>query len=134
MPEGVQRFEELIAWQKARELTREAQLATAAGKFAKDDGLSNQIQRSCVSLVANIVEGYERKRPAELHQLLSMAQASCAAVRSHLSVAHDIGCLREPAFTAIMRRGEEPARVVGGLRASVERQRSSGLRIQDSGL
>ncbi len=40
---AIQRFEELVAWQRARELTREVYLVTAEGKFARDYGLAGQI-------------------------------------------------------------------------------------------
>ena len=42
----VQRFEELIAWEKASELTRGGYIATRVGPFAKDFGVASQIQRA----------------------------------------------------------------------------------------
>ena len=53
-------FEDLIAWQKARELTREIYSITKVGKFEKDFGLRTQIQRACVSIMSNIAEGFDR--------------------------------------------------------------------------
>jgi hypothetical protein len=52
----VERFEDLIAWQKARELTREIYSITGQGDFAKDFGLMGQIQRAAVSVMSNIAE------------------------------------------------------------------------------
>lgn len=40
---GVERFEDLIAWQKARVLTKYIYQITGHGALAKDFGLSNQI-------------------------------------------------------------------------------------------
>ena len=40
---GVQRFEELIAWQKARTLAKEIYTLSRVGDFARDFGLSGQI-------------------------------------------------------------------------------------------
>ena len=42
----VEKFEDLIAWQKARELTREIYQITRQDVFAKDFGLSGQMQRA----------------------------------------------------------------------------------------
>ncbi len=56
----VERFEDLIAWQKARILTRDIYQVTQQGAFAKDFGLSGQIQRAAVSIMSNIAEGFER--------------------------------------------------------------------------
>jgi four helix bundle protein len=84
-------FEDLIAWQKARELTREIYSATNSGKFEKDFGLKNQIQRACVTIMSNIAEGSDRAGRAEFHQHLVVAKGSCAEVRSQLYVAYDTG-------------------------------------------
>jgi len=51
---GVQRFEDLIAWQKARELVVAIYALTREGAFAKDFGLRDQIQRAAVSVMSNI--------------------------------------------------------------------------------
>jgi len=81
-----ERFEDLIAWQKARSLTSVVYQATRQARFAKDFGLSAQLQRAAVSVMANIAEGFERNRFAEFHQFLSVAKAPCAEIRSHLYV------------------------------------------------
>jgi len=119
----VARFEDLIAWQKARELTKAIYQLTRQGTFAKDYGLVNQMQRAAVSVMSNIAEGFERARPAEFHQFLSIAKASCAEVRSLLYVAFDVGHLAEADYQRLLAQSEEVARIIGGLRASVERQR-----------
>jgi four helix bundle protein len=119
----VERFEDLIAWQKARELTRCIYAVTGQGSFAKDPGLTNQLRRAVVSVMANIAEGFERGGRPEFHQFLSTAKGSCAEVRSHLYVALDTGHLGQPEFERVLALAEEVARVVGGLRASVQRQR-----------
>ncbi len=118
----VERFEELIAWQKARVLTREVYLATQKGKFAKDYGLARQIQRAAVSIMSNIAEGFERMHPKEFHQFLAISKASCAEVRSQLYVAVDIGYLTQPEFQQLLTLAEEVARIIGGLRASIARK------------
>jgi four helix bundle protein len=124
---SVERFEDLIAWQKARVLTHEIYEASRLGAFARDHGLAGQMQRAAVSIMSNVAEGFERNRAAEFHQFLSMAKASCAELRSQLYVALDIGYLEKAHFDRLLARAEEAARVIGGLRASVEWARQ-GLR------
>ena len=63
----VERFEELIAWQKARSLTSSIYEITRQGGFACDFGLSSQIQRAAVSIMSNVAEGFEGNSPAEFH-------------------------------------------------------------------
>ena len=124
MAERIERFEELIAWQKARSLTLEIYQVTRQGTFARDFGLSGQIQRAAVSVMSNIAEGFERGGRGEFHQFLSIAKASCAEVRSQLYVALDVGHLDQHKFERLLLQAEELARIIGGLRSSVERQRA----------
>jgi len=121
--ERIDKFEDLIAWQKARKLTKEVYRISKRGAFAKDFGLSGQIQRASVSIMSNIAEGFERGGRGEFHQFLSVAKASCAEVRSLLYVALDIKYIDKIGFKRIMDKAKEVGRIVGGLRASVEKQK-----------
>ena len=53
-------FEELHIYQRARELTNAVYAITREGAFARDFGLVNQLRRAVVSVMSNIVEGFER--------------------------------------------------------------------------
>jgi four helix bundle protein len=125
MSKKIEKFEDLLAWQKARELTREVYCFSREGVFAKDYGLSNQIQRAAVSIMSNIAEGFERGNPREFHQYLSIAKSSCAEVRSQLYIALDNGYLDKQRFDELMGLAIETGRIIGGLRVSVERRRMS---------
>ena len=117
------KFEDLIAWQKARELTKAIYQVTTAGSFAKDFGLRDQIRRAAVSVMSNMAEGFERGGRAEFHQFLNIAKSSCAELRSHLYVALDVRHLQPSAFRQLMLQAEEVARIIGGLRKAVHTQR-----------
>ncbi len=56
----IERFEDIEAWQKARELTRQIYDASNDGPFARDFGLRDQIRRASVSIMSNIAEGFEK--------------------------------------------------------------------------
>lgn len=126
MPERgpARRFEDLIAWQKARELTKKIYEITSKGQFVKDFGLRDQIRRSSVSIMANVAEGFERARQSEFHQFLSIAKSSCAELRSHLYVAHDADYLDTKTFNNLMDQAREVSLVLGGLRSAVQRRRA----------
>lgn len=127
----VEKFEDLIAWQKARILARDIYQATRQNQFSRDFGLSNQIQRAAVSVMSNIAEGFERGNRAEFHQFLVIAKASCAELRSQLYDALDAGYLTQTEFDQFMTQAREVGRIVGGLRASVEKQRNSQRNSKD---
>ena len=122
MSKKIERFEDFIAWQKARQLSRKIYQATNLPGFSRDFGLKDQIPRSAISIMSKIAEGFERGRAAEFHQFLSIAKASCAEVRSQLYVALDVGYLDETTFERLTEQAKEVGRLIGGLRASVERR------------
>ena len=125
MAKRIERFEDFIAWQKARKLTSEIYKVTNHGEFGSDFGLKNQIRRAAVSSMSNLAEGFERGRPTEFHQFLSVAKGSCAELRSQLYVALDAGYLNLPTFEALMTQATEVGQILGGLRVSVERRREA---------
>jgi four helix bundle protein len=120
---AVRRFEDLVAWQKARELTGLIYDLTRSSKFARDFGLRDLVQRAAVSIMSNVAEGFERARRPEFHQFLSIAKASCAEVRSLLYVARDVGYIDDEQFARAMSLAEQVARIIGALRVSVARPR-----------
>ena len=123
MSKKIERFEDFIAWQRARKLTSNIYKVSNIGEFARDFGLKDQIRRAGVSVMSNIAEGFERGRPTEFHQFLSIAKGSCAELRSQLYVALDVGYVVGDDFRALMNEAIEVGQIVGGLRASVERRR-----------
>jgi four helix bundle protein len=116
----VERFEDLIAWQKARHLMNEVYKVSKVGQFAKDFRLAAQIQSAAISVMANIAEGFERGKRQEFHQFLSIAKGSCGEVRSHLYAAFDVGYLREDQFNTLRDLAIEVGKIVNGLRGSIE--------------
>lgn len=119
----IQRFEDLIAWQKARQLTKQIYLCTAKGDFSKDFGLRDQIRRASVSVMSNVAEGFDRGSHGEFHHFLVIAKGSCAEVRSQLYIANDVGYLNAKVFNELMDLSIEVSKIVGGLRASIHRKR-----------
>jgi len=61
----IERFEDIEAWQTARELTQQIYKATVQGQFTRDYGLRDQVQRAAVSIMANISEGPDQSRVCE---------------------------------------------------------------------
>ena len=116
-------FEDLIAWQKARQLTKEIYQITAEGVFGRDFGLRDQLRRASVSIMSNIAEGFDRGGRAEFHQFLVIAKASCAEVRCQLYVAKDADYISHDVFSKLLDNLNEVTRVVSGLRIAVQKQR-----------
>jgi four helix bundle protein len=73
--------------------------------------------------MSNLAEGFERGGRSEFHQFVVIAKGSCAEVRSQLYVAFDAEYVTQEQFEVIMNLGSELSRIIGGLRASLQRQR-----------
>lgn len=121
MAERIERFEDLVAWQRARELHRELQVAFRQPGFARAFALRDQLERAAVSTMGNIAEGYERTGLKEFAHGLSIAKGSNGEVRSHLYAAMDAGYLSHEVFSQLHALAEETSKVIAGLRAAVLR-------------
>jgi four helix bundle protein len=121
----VQKFEDLICWKKARELTREIYKAF---KDSKDRGLKDQIERAAVSVMSNIAEGFERGTKQEFINYLFIAKGSAGEVRSQLYIALDVGYLNIETFKNLNSLAAENSRLIhsfsekikGGSRAGTQ--------------
>jgi hypothetical protein len=59
----ITRFEDIHAWQAARELSKVVYRFTGNEKFSRDFGLVDQARRAAVSVMANIAEGFDARIP-----------------------------------------------------------------------
>ncbi len=119
----VHRFEDLVAWQKGKDLAVAIYKTTQRGSLSKDFGLSGQMQRAAVSIPSNVAEEYERGTSAEFHHGLSTAKGSCGELRTQLSIASEIGYVSQQEFAPLLAQAEEVSRIIGGRREAVKRQR-----------
>ena len=85
----IERFEDIQAWQLARELTQKIYQLTKKPMFSKDYGLRKQIQNAAGSSMHNIAEGFDSESNAEFIRFLRYAKRSCTEVQSELYVALD---------------------------------------------
>ena len=125
MTAKIQRFEDFIAWQKARALTASVYEITNQGGFATDYGLKDQIRRAAVSIMANIAEGFERSGASQFQHFLAVSKASGAELLSHLYVSLDVVYLDQKDFETLIGQAVEVGKIVGGLRASVQKRQAA---------
>lgn len=85
----IERFEDIEAWQLARDLTRKVYGLTKKTGFARDFGLRGQIQDAAGSSMHNIAEGFDSETNPEFIRFLRYAKRCCTEVQSELYVALD---------------------------------------------
>ena len=110
------RFEDIKAWQEARELVKLIYRAINSNlAFRKDLRLVNQIQGAAVSTMANIAEGFSRHSNKEFVQFLYISKSSASEVQSHLYVALDQKYIVEDHFKQIYGSAETVCKMTSNL-------------------
>lgn len=95
----ISRFEEIQAWQSARELCKSVYQITANDRLSRDFGLVDQVRRAAVSIMANIAEGFDSRSNSEFIQFLYYALRSASELQSHFYVALDQSYMTDARFT-----------------------------------
>jgi four helix bundle protein len=129
-----QKFEDIDAWKKARELTKEIYKISNSGRFAKDFGLRDQIRKASISIMSNIAESFERGGRKEFIQFLSMAKGSAGGVRSHLNVAIDQTYLDKASYDHLVCLCEETSRLLSGLIKYLSQSNVQGVKYKSTAL
>ena len=111
----IQRFEDLICWQKARIIVNDIYNITFTGEFSKDWSLKHQIRRAAISVMLNIPEGFCRKSHKEFKQFLFFAHGSLGEVQSDLYIALDRKYINQDLFSEIYSKCEEDSKIISGL-------------------
>jgi four helix bundle protein len=111
----INRFEDIEAWQKARELARVVYQSTKDGQISRDYGLRDQMRRAGVSIMANIAEGFSRRSNREFCQFLFIAKSSAAELQSHAYVALDQAYIGEADFQKLYDSLDHTSRMISNL-------------------
>lgn len=111
---SIEKFEDILVWQKGRELARRIYRCSGNGAFGTDFALRDQIRRAVVSITSNIAEGFERAGNKEFIQFLSNPKGSCGEVRSQLYIALDQGYITNEQFHDFYQLGLEIRRLIDG--------------------
>jgi four helix bundle protein len=111
----IERFEDIKAWQLAKEVVMEVYDICRNTRLAKDFGLRDQIQRSSVSTMSNISEGFERESKKEFIKYLVIARASAAETESLLYVISELSYIEECQFKLLYGKLTEIAKMTNGL-------------------
>jgi four helix bundle protein len=112
----VETFEDLICWQKAKEL---AVITYSNFKTSKDFSFKDQMQRAVISISNNIAEGFERRGNKEFSYFLSIAKGSCGEVRSMLYIALDLRYINQEVFDDLFSRSLEISKIISALGRSL---------------
>jgi four helix bundle protein len=117
----ISRFEDIQAWQEARQLVKVVYKITSLGMFAKDFGLRDQIQRASVSAMTNIAEGFDCESKAEFARFLGIARRSSVEVQSLLYTAFDLAYISEQQLKEYYEQARKTKALIGGFKRSLSK-------------
>jgi four helix bundle protein len=108
----INKFEELVVWQKAGRLSLDI-YKTLNG--CKDFSFRDQARRASISVMNNIAEGFERQNNKEFKRFLIIAKGSCGEVRSMIYIALKLGYISESDFKRFYKFTCELSKMISGL-------------------
>jgi four helix bundle protein len=121
-------YRNLEIWKLARELSIDIHrmTLTALPKFERYEQ-GTQIRRSSISVRANIVEGYGRRRyKKDFIRFLCYAESSCDETIDHLEILFETESLTDAdLYESIHRRLKTLSKMINGFLSSVEQQHKS---------
>ncbi len=94
----IKTFEDIMVWQKARELNKKVGEYIDTGRIKRNFRLIDQIEGSAGSIMDNIAEAFERSGNKEFLQFLYISKGSCGELRSQLYRALDRKYILEKEF------------------------------------
>jgi four helix bundle protein len=120
----IEKFEDIIAWQKALELSNLIYSVTNKDKFSKDYGLKDQIRRSSVSIVSNIAEGFERESNNQFIYFLVIAKGSAGELRAQIYIAKNQNYITQEEFELLNTKVTEVSKTLGGFVSYLKSQKN----------
>jgi four helix bundle protein len=111
---SIQRFEDIEAWKKARQLRKAIRTVTRREPFCRDYKFCAQIVDAALSVMSNIAEGFERDGNSEFRQHLYIAKGSIGEVRSQLYAALDDDYIDQATFDRLLEQAMEVSRLIKG--------------------
>src|SRR5579872_5353600 len=117
----ITRFEDILAWQKARVLVHAVYQICETGKLTKDFRLRDQLTSSAVSVMSNIAEGFGRKNDKEFIRFLDYSWGSVSEVQSLLYVILDNNSIQQEIFDKLFPQASEVASLVAGFSSYLQK-------------
>ena len=111
---SITRFEDILAWQKAKELVREIYVICGNSRISRDFGLRDQICRAAVASMSNSADGFGRKSGKDFAHFLDIARGSALEVQSLLYVARDLEYITQADFARLYSLAEQTVSLIAG--------------------
>lgn len=117
---AIQKFEDIIAWQKSQDF---AVIIYSVFAQSKDFDFKAQICRAVISISNNIAEGFDRSSDADFTRFLYFAISSCSEVKSMLHLADKLQYISSTQKDSLLQDANEISMIIRGLLKSLNSQK-----------
>jgi len=91
----IEKFEDLIAWQKAKEFTLKIYDSC---KNCKEYGIKDMITKTWITIMNQIAEGFEKRNNKAIKEAFLSAKWGTSQMRSMLYLLLELGCITQEEF------------------------------------
>jgi four helix bundle protein len=123
-------FEDIDAWQLAREFCDDVFEIMTETELKNDFRLKDQINGSSGSIMDNVAEGYGRGGNKEFINFLSISKGSAAEAISQLYRIYDRKYISEERFKELVAKVVEISNKIGGLMAYLKKSGFKGTKFK----
>lgn len=123
----ISKFEDIMAWKKALELSDLIYSYSNQNNFSKDFGLRDQMRRASVSVVSNIAEGFEREGNNQFIYFLLVAKASAGELRAQLYIARNQKYITAEEFEQLNNKVLEVSKTISGFISYLRTQKKESI-------
>ena len=116
---GLNSYRELKVWQLGMEIAKDIYMLAQALPRHEVYGLSSQMQRSAVSVPANIAEGHAKESTKDFLRHISIAQGSLAETETHVLLAESLDYAKSSQVARLLDKCTEQRKMLSGLRRSL---------------
>ena len=116
----IQRFEDLVVWQKSLKVSKTVFILAASRPLSREYSLKDQLRRSSLSIISNIAEGFGRYGTKDFRHFLSIANGSANELRAQLHLTRELGFVSSKEADELIELCAVISRMIKGLRNSVQ--------------
>lgn len=112
-------FENVVAWQKARQFI--LHVYTVTKNFPDDEkfGLTSQFRRAAVSIAGNIAEGYKRIGREDKLRFYNYAQGSLEECRCYIILGYDFSYIDQTERDSLIQEIEETSKFLNSYSSAI---------------
>ena len=107
-------FQDMKVWNKAYELVLQVYKVTKGFPQEERFGLTQQMRRAAVSIIANIAEGNKRRSDKDFRHFLNISEGSLEETKCYLILSKDLGYQDENTYQRLFNLSEEIGRMLQG--------------------